>query len=106
MIEALEAEFDLTISNTFITQTLAAETAYIAQLTVDQLETSTKVQNYLNEDTADVNYIKIFEQYIQFITASTDGSETEQVKDRHNNDLYWIDDTFKGTTTNVTDIQS
>jgi hypothetical protein len=103
MIEALEAEFDVSISNSSITQTLAAETAYIAQLTVDQLETSTKVQNYLNEDTADVNYIKIFEQYIQFITASTDGSETEQVKDRHNNDLYWIDDTFKGTTTNVTE---
>jgi len=103
MIEALEAEFDVTISNTFITQTLAAETAYIAQLTVDQLETSTKVQNYLNNNTNDVNYIKIFEQYIQFITASTDGSGTEQVKDRKNNNLYWLDDTFKGTTTNVTD---
>jgi hypothetical protein len=103
MIEALEAEFDVTISNTFITQTLSAETAYIAQLTVDQLETSTKVQNYLNNNTNDVNYIKIFEQYIQFITASTDGSETEQVKDRKYNNLYWLDDTFKGTTTNVTD---
>lgn len=103
MIEALEAEFDVTISNTFITQTLAAETAYIAQLTVDQLETSTKVQNYLNNNTNDVNYIKIFEQYIQFITASTDGSGTEHVRDRHNNNLYWLDGTFKGTTTNVTD---
>ncbi len=103
MIEALEAEFDVTISNTFITQTLAAETAYIAQLTVDQLETSTKVQNYLNNNTQDVNYIKIFEQYIQFITASTDGSGTEQVKDRRNHNLYWLDDTFKGTTTNTTD---
>ena len=103
MIEALEAEFDVTISNTFITQTLAAETAYIAQLTVDQLETSTKVQNYLNNNTNDVNYIKIFEQYIQFITASTDGSGTEQVKDRRNNNLYWLDDTYKGTTTKVTD---
>lgn len=103
MIEALEAEFDVTISNTFITQTLAAETAYIAQLTVDQLETSTKVQNYLNNNTNDVNYIKIFGQYIQFITASTDGIGTEQVKDRHNNNLYWLDDTFKGTTTNITD---
>jgi len=103
MIEALEAEFDVTISNTFITQTLAAETAYIAQLTVDQLETSTKVQNYLNNNTSDVNYIKIFEQYIQFITASTDGRETEQVKDRKYNNLYWLDETFKGTTTNITD---
>jgi hypothetical protein len=103
MIEALEAEFDVTISNTFITQTLAAETAYIAQLTVDQLETSTKVQNYLNNNTNDVNYIKIFGQYVQFITASTDGSGTEQVKDRRNSNLYWLDEEFKGTTTNVTD---
>ena len=102
MIEALEAEFDVTISNTFITQTLAAETAYIAQLTVDQLETSTKVQNYLNNNTNDVNYIKIFGQYIQFITSSTDVSGTEQVKDRHNTNLYWLDEEFKGTTTNVT----
>ncbi len=103
MIEALEGEFDVTISNTFITQTLAAETAYIAQLTVDQLETSTKVQNYLNNNTNDVNYIRIFEQYIMFITASTDGSGTEQVRDRRNNNLYWLDETFKGTTTNITD---
>ena len=103
MIEALEAEFDVSISNSSITQTLAAETAYIAQLTVDHLETSTKVQNYLQNNTSDVNYIRVYEQYIQFITASTDGSTTEQVKDRHNNNLYWIEDTFKGTTTNVTD---
>ena len=103
MIEALEAEFDVTISNTTITQTLAAEMAYIAQLTVDSLETSSKVQNYLNNNTSDVNYIRIFDQYIQFITASTDGSSAEQAKDRQNNNLYWIDDTHKGTTTNVTD---
>ena len=103
MIEALEAEFDVSISNSSITQTLAAETAYIAQLTVDHLETSTKVQNYLQSNTSDMNYLRIFDQYIQFITASTDGSTNEQVKDRYNNYLYWLDDTFKGTTTNVTD---
>jgi len=102
-IEALKAQIDVVISNTVITQTLAAETGYIAQLTVDQLETSTKVQNYLNNNTSDVNYIKIFNQYIQFITAFTDGSSVEQAKDRYGIDIYWLDDTNLGTTTNVTD---
>lgn len=102
MIEALEAEFDVTISNTFITQTLAAETGTIAELTVDSLDTSKKVKNYLNEDTSDVNYIKILGQYIQFITASTDGTETEQATDRNGTNLYWVDDTFEGTTTEET----
>ena len=56
------------------------------------------MKNYLNDNTADVNYIKIFEQYIQFVTASTDGSDTEQVTDRNGSLLYWIDDDNKGTT--------
>lgn len=103
MIEALEAQFDITISNTVITQTLSAETGNIAQLTVDQVETSTKVQNYLNSNISDVNYIKIFEQYIQFITASTDGTKTEQATDRQGTKLYWTDETHTGTTTNGTD---
>lgn len=102
-IEAIKAEIDFVVSNTIITQTLAAETGYIAQLTVDQVETSTKVKNYLNNNTADVNYIKIFEQYIQFVTASTDGSDTEQVTDRNGSLLYWIDDDNKETTLEETD---
>lgn len=90
------------ITQGIVTETLYADRAYIAELTVDQLETSKKVQKYLAGDTSDVNYIKIFEQYIQFITSSTDGSQTEQVKDRHDNYLYWTDGTYKATTTEVT----
>lgn len=101
-IEAIKAEIDFLVSNVIITNILAAETGYIAQLTVDQLETSKKVQKYLAEDPSDVNYIKIFEQYIQFITSSTDGSQAEQVKDRHEDYLYWTDDTYKAATTEVT----
>jgi len=103
MIEALEAQFDITISNTTITQTLAAETGTIAQLTVDQVETSTKVQNYLASNTADVNYQKIYEQHHLYITASTDGSQTEQATDRNGNLLYWVDDMHAGTTLEETD---
>lgn len=90
------------VSQTFITQVLTADTGYIAQLTVDQLETSTKVQKYLVSDISDVNYIKIYEQHFYWITASTDGLQKEQAKDRFGDNLYWRDLTHKGTTTEMT----
>lgn len=60
MIEALSA---------LITPNLYAEKATISELTVDGLETSTKVKKYLDQDTSDVNYIKIYGQTIKFITS-------------------------------------
>lgn len=86
-----------------ITPNLYAGKATISELTVDQLDTSTKVQNYLNEDTSDVNYIKIYNQYIEFITASTDGSTAEQVTNRDGQPLYWMDDTHATAATEETD---
>lgn len=103
MIEALEAEFNVTVSNVTITNVLAAETGYIAQLTVDSVETSTKVQNYLAEDISDVNYIKIFEQYIQFITASTDGSDDVQARGRNGELLYWKNEDKEAVVLDETD---
>lgn len=103
MIEALEAQFDVTVSNVTITNVLAAETGYIAQLTVDQLDTSTKVQRYLAQDTSDVNYIKIYEQRFEFIEATTTGAQTEQATDRHGSLLYWKDDDYNIVTLEETD---
>lgn len=100
-IKNLEAE--TVITNTIVTQSLYGERGTIAELTVDRLETSDKVRNYLNGDTSDVNYIRIYDQNIHFITASTDGAQTEQVRDRKGNPLYWTDDTFKVTTLTETD---
>lgn len=102
-IEALEAEFDVTVSNTVITNNLYAARGYIAELTVDQLDTSDKVAKYLVEDTSDVNYIKVYDQNIEFITASTDGLTTTQAEDRNGNPLYWINAEMAATTTDVTD---
>lgn len=102
MIEALEAEFDVTISNTFITQTLAADKGYIAELTVDSLETSTKVQKYLNNDISDVDFIRIEGKEIEFITATTDGESTEQAINRKGYPIYWTDSSHEGTTLEVT----
>jgi hypothetical protein len=75
-----------------VTQTLSADKGYIAELTVDQLDTSDKVRNYLNSDTSDVNYIRIYDQYIEFITATTDGLETEQLTNRDGDLVYWKDE--------------
>ena len=102
VIEALKAEIDVTVTNTLVTQTLYAEKGVIAELTVDQLDTSDKVQNFLNASAADVNYIKINDQFVQFVTASTNGLSTVQVVNRNGQLMYWVDNTFKGTTTNIT----
>ncbi len=97
MIEALEAEFDVTVSNVTITNILAAETGYIAQLTVDELLTDTKVKNYLKKDTdfnasiAPIEFQHIFGKYHRFIYATTDGSQEAQATDRYGRLLYWKD---------------
>lgn len=87
-IQAAIGEIDLVVSNTIVTNVLAADKGYIAELTVDQLETSDKVQRYLAGDKSNVDYIRAKDQYIQWITARTTG-QTEQAKDRNGNLLYW-----------------
>lgn len=98
-LEAVKANIDLVVSQTVIVQNLYAEKGYIAELTVDQLDTSQKVKNYLDEDTGDVNYIKIYEQHIEFITAKVKFEEDEitplapvQAVDRFGKPLYWVPD--------------
>lgn len=96
-------EAETIVTETILTETLYAERGYIAELTVDQLETGNKVANYKNSDTSDINYLKIYEQYIQFITASvTSPVGTEQATDRHGQLLYWRTSAEEATTTNVT----
>lgn len=103
LIEALEAQFGTTITNVLITNTLVADKGYIAELTVDQLETSDKVQKYLDEDTRDVNYIRIREQEAEWITESTTGANEVQVSDRHGNPLYWKDENKEAVTIEKTE---
>lgn len=91
LLTAIAAEIEVIVSNTTITNILSAQTGYIAELTVDRLETSDKVQRYLASDTTDVNYIRAQDQYIEWVTAKTTGTSTEQPKDREGNPLYWLD---------------
>jgi hypothetical protein len=99
------------ITQTLVTQTLYAEKGYIAELTVDQLDSSSKVQKYLDSDTNDVNYIKIYEQNIEFITASVkfdvDGITplaAVQAEDRFGEPLYWTDGTHTAVTYTANEI--
>ena len=86
-----------------ITPNLYAGKATISELTVDELDTSDKVKNFLESNTADVNYQRIYDQYHKFITASTDGSTYSQATNRMGELLYWIDDTFTAASTEPTD---
>ena len=102
-IKNLEAANIITqtlITQALITQTLYAEKGYIAELTVDQLDTSQKVRNYLEGNLGDVNYIKIYDQYIEFLTGSVKYNESgeplaEQATDRFGKALYWVDSEHK-----------
>lgn len=103
VIEALEANFDVEVSNTVIVQNLYSEYGRVAKLSVSELDTSwRKITNYLNGDKSDVNYIRIYEKYMKWITATTDGVSTVQVTDIDGNLLYWVDNTHKGMTLNDT----
>lgn len=93
----------ITALQSLITPNLYAEKANIAELTVDELQTHDKIAKYLAEDITDVNYIRIYDQWLQFITATTDGMETEYVYNRDGGQLYWEDDTFKNPTTEATE---
>jgi hypothetical protein len=87
------------VTNTIVTNTLYANYARIAQLTVDELSTAwEKITNYLISSTADVNYLYIHDQTIEFITASTDGLSTRQETKRDGTPLYWYDSTHTGVT--------
>jgi hypothetical protein len=104
-IDAVAAEIDIIVSNTTITNILSAQTANIAELTVDRIETSDKVQRYDQPtiDKTDVEYWRGQDQFIQFLTAEYVGDvggvvQTENVYDRFDNQLFWLDAEHTGIT--------
>ena len=93
---------DTIISNTNITQEIYADYGNIADLTVDRLRTDyTKAQKNLKGDTSDVNYISIHDETISFITATTDGSASEQLTDS-GRAFCWTDETHTQMTSEKT----
>lgn len=122
-LEAIKANIDVVVSNTVITETLYADKGNIADLTVNKLDTSIKVDNYklrYHEDFAtniekqqqsvsDVNYIKAYEQHIEFRTGSVKYDEdgvplTEQATDNKGRPLYWVNNTHTASTYEPNDL--
>jgi hypothetical protein len=94
---------DVAVSNTVITESLYAENGVIARLTVDMLETSNKVERYLNEDASDMSFKRVYEQYDLYITASVkydeyDNPLSEQLTTKDSNPVFWADETHTNTT--------
>ena len=97
------------------TDSLYAEQGDIAELTVDRLSTSRRIRKYILSDSSDDNFIKIQDNYIQFITGATISNDilltesgdailtedglyltgesnvlaTEQATNRYGQGLYW-----------------
>lgn len=98
------------ISNAIVTNVLTAQKGYIAELTVDEIDTSRFIPMYLASNKAKVKYWRGYEQRIDFYHATYAGDiggqpNTTQVTDRNGNLLYWIDAEHigNGWTYDVTD---
>ena len=108
LIEALEAQFDVTISYTTITNVLSSQLGNIAELTVDSLETSDKIARYYSDpqDVGDMNFIRAVGNYLDFITAEVKRQgETlldEHLENRYGQPLYWLDEERTGITLEMT----
>lgn len=89
---------DLVVAQTIISQTIITNELYasygsIADLTVDKLRTDYKrAMKYLIGDKTPIDYIDIHDEVICFITATTDGTQTEQLT-VHGRKFFWTDGT-------------
>lgn len=68
-------------ADAIFTDSMYAETGIISELTVDRLSTSKRVRAYILGDTSDDNYIRIEEQYIQFVTGSVSATSVISTED-------------------------
>jgi hypothetical protein len=90
-------------TETIIVQELNRKYGLSADLTVDNLRTDyRRAQRYLNQDTSNLNYLYIHDEEIEFRTAETDGTETEQLT-VDGNAYYWTDSTHTEMTTEITE---
>lgn len=81
------------VSGTLITGELYADFGAIADLTVWRLRTDyLRAQNWLLGNTAQLDYIDIHDEHLDFVSAVTDGSETVQLS-RDGRRYYWTDET-------------
>jgi hypothetical protein len=81
-----------TVSEETLTDWLYANEGAIAQLVVNRLRTDYKKPwNYLDGNTDPVDYMDIYDERQDFITAETDGLQTEQYHTADGKPIWWLD---------------
>ncbi len=82
---------DTVISNTIVTGELYASYGEVADLTVWKLRTDyARAMNYLRGSRADLNYISIHDEQIDFITGTASGGVEQLTRDGR--PYYWTDE--------------
>lgn len=77
-------------ADAIFTDAMYAELGTISEVTVDRLSTSKRIRAYILGDTSDDNYIRIEEQYMQFVTGSVSATAVLSAED--GTQLYTEDD--------------
>lgn len=87
----IKLDGNVDVSGQLSADALYAALGEIADLTVDRLSTSRRVAKYLAGDKSDDNFVRIHDQYIEFVSGVyADG--TVQAENPHGAQLYWESD--------------
>lgn len=87
----IKIDGNVDVSGQLSADALYAALGEIADLTVDRLSTSRRVAKYLAGDKSDDNFVRIHDQYIEFVSGVyADG--TAQAENPHGALLYWESD--------------
>lgn len=87
----IKLDGNVDVSGQLSADALYAALGEIADLTVDKLSTSRRIVKYLAKDTSDDNFVRIHDQYIEFVSGVyADG--TAQAENPHGALLYWESD--------------
>lgn len=87
----IKLDGNVDVSGQLSADALYAALGEIADLTVDRLSTSRRIAKYLARDKTDDNFVRIHDQYIEFVSGVyADG--TAQAENPHGALLYWESD--------------
>lgn len=86
-------------------QYVSGAVGMVQNLIVDTLSTSDKIKNYLDGDTSQIRYIRVYDQFIEFVEATySAGSEQATSTGLPGGPpLYWVDENHQYVTVEVTE---
>ena len=87
----IKLQGNVDVSGQLSADALYAALGDIADLTVDRLSTSRRIVKYLAGDQSDDNYIRVQEQYLEFVSGVCQGGR-EQAENPNGALLYWESD--------------